>query len=211
MREPRLLDHLVGAHGGRGHVCTTAAGDKVISPLPVALVEGRRRAQWYPPGTTDSLGTRKAKVLHQVNSVIAQSKIRRRPVDRFYARYFDLRQGPCRRFGRPHRRRLLRMCCKRPCRRCAAEKRDDPVAFHASYDSGLMLAARITLPHFSVSSAMSLPKSAGESASTSPLRSASRALSLGSARPALISLLSFATISAGVFLGAPRPYHVGAS
>ena len=28
--------------------------------------------------------------------------------------------------------------------------------------SGLMLAARITLPHFSVSSAMSLPKSAGE-------------------------------------------------
>jgi hypothetical protein len=40
--------------------------------------------------------TRKAKVLHQVNSVIAQSKIRRRPVDRF-TRYFDLRQGPCRR------------------------------------------------------------------------------------------------------------------
>ena len=32
--------------------------------------------------------------------------------------------------------------------------------------SGLMLAARITLPHFSVSSAMSLPKSAGEPAST---------------------------------------------
>jgi hypothetical protein len=28
--------------------------------------------------------------------------------------------------------------------------------------SGLMLAARITLPHFSVSSAKSLPKSAGE-------------------------------------------------
>src|SRR5207253_2640578 len=77
--------------------------------------------------------------------------------------------------------------------------------------SGLMLAARITLPHFSVSSAMSLAKSAGESASTSPPTSASRALSLGSARPALISLLSFSTISAGVFLGAPTPYHVGAS
>src|SRR5215813_8915382 len=30
------------------------AGDKVISPLPVALVEGRRRAHWYRPGTTDS-------------------------------------------------------------------------------------------------------------------------------------------------------------
>src|SRR5262249_58408951 len=44
----------------------TAAGDIMISPLPVTLVEGRRRAQWSP-GTTDSLGARKAKVLHQVN------------------------------------------------------------------------------------------------------------------------------------------------
>ena len=47
--------------------------------------------------------------------------------------------------------------------------------------SGLMLAARITLAHFSVSSAMSLPKSAGEPASTVPPRSASRALIFGSA------------------------------
>src|SRR5262245_41656366 len=71
--------------------------------------------------------------------------------------------------------------------------------------SALMLAARITLPHFSVSSAMSLPKSAGESASTSPPRSASRAFILGSASAALISLLSLSTISVAVFLGAPRP------
>ena len=71
--------------------------------------------------------------------------------------------------------------------------------------SGLMLAARITLPHFSVSSAMSLPKSAGEPASTVPPKSASRALILGSARPALISLLSLSMISAGVSLGAPMP------
>src|SRR5215470_5935790 len=56
--------------------------------------------------------------------------------------------------------------------------------------SALMLAARITLPHFSVSSAISLPKSAGEPGSTVPPRSASRALILGSARPALISVLS---------------------
>ena len=35
------FDHVVGAHGGRGDVCTTAALDKVISPLPIALVEGR--------------------------------------------------------------------------------------------------------------------------------------------------------------------------
>ena len=68
-----------------------------------------------------------------------------------------------------------------------------------------MPANLITLAHFSVSSAMNLPKSAGEPASTSPPRSASRALSLGSARPALISLLSLSTISAGVVFGAPMP------
>src|SRR5215471_160438 len=107
------------------------ARDKVISPLPVALVEGRRRAEWYPPGTTDSLGARKAKVLHQVNQVVAQLKIRRHPVDRFYAHHFDLRQGRCRRFGRPHRRRLLRMCCKRPCRSHASEQADEPASVHS--------------------------------------------------------------------------------
>ena len=68
-----------------------------------------------------------------------------------------------------------------------------------------MLAARTTLPHFSVSSAMSLPKSAGEPASTVLPRSAMRALILVSARPALISRLSLSTISAGVPLGAPMP------
>jgi hypothetical protein len=41
--------------------------------------------------------------------------------------------------------------------------------------------------------------------------SASRAFVLGSARIALISLLSFSTISAGVFFGAPTPNHVVAS
>src|SRR6266852_1291190 len=36
MREPRLLDHRVGSHGGRGHVCTTAAvdGRSGIPPAP---------------------------------------------------------------------------------------------------------------------------------------------------------------------------------
>src|SRR6516164_42541 len=75
----------------------------------------------------------------------------------------------------------------------------------------LMLAARITLPHFSVSSAMSLPKSAGEPASTTPPNSASRALIVGSARAVLISLLSLSTISAAVFLGAPTPCQMLAS
>src|SRR5262249_36658100 len=77
--------------------------------------------------------------------------------------------------------------------------------------SALMLSARMTLLHFSVSSTMSLPKSAGESASTSPPRSASRAFILGSARPALISLLSVSMISAGVAFGAPTPYQLLAS
>src|SRR5262249_1354323 len=102
--------------------------DKVFSPLPVALVEGRRRAQ---PGTPDTLGARKAKVLHQVNQALAQSKIRRRPVDRFYARHFDLRQDRCRSFGRPHRRRLLRLCCKRPCRSHASEQADELAPLHS--------------------------------------------------------------------------------
>jgi hypothetical protein len=44
-----------------------SAGDKLISPLPVALVEGRRRVQWCPPGTPDSVAARKAKAFHQVN------------------------------------------------------------------------------------------------------------------------------------------------
>src|SRR5262249_30535217 len=71
--------------------------------------------------------------------------------------------------------------------------------------SGLMPADLITLAHLSVSSAMSLPKSAGEPGSTVPPKSASRALILESAKPALISLLSLSTISAGVFFGAPTP------
>src|SRR5262249_57817411 len=71
--------------------------------------------------------------------------------------------------------------------------------------SGLMRADLITLPHFSVSSAMNLPKSAGEPGSTVLPTSASRALILASSRPALISLFSLLTISAEVFLGAPTP------
>src|SRR5262245_36864294 len=77
--------------------------------------------------------------------------------------------------------------------------------------SGLMLAARITLPHFSTSTAMNLPKSAGEPGILAPPNSASRAFILGSARAALISLLSLSTISAGVLRGAPMPYHELAS
>src|SRR3974390_2067717 len=71
--------------------------------------------------------------------------------------------------------------------------------------SGLMLANFTPLAHFSDSSAISLPKSEGEATKIDEPRVASRAFNLGSARPALISLLRMAIISAGVFFGAPMP------
>src|SRR5262245_59451792 len=79
------------------------------------------------------------------------------------------------------------------------------------HHSGLIWAARITLAHFCVSSARSLPNSAGVSASAVPPRSAKRALILGSARAVAISLLSLSTIAAGVCLGAPTPSQSPAS
>src|SRR5262249_10496670 len=51
----------------------------------------------------------------------------------------------------------------------------------------------------------------GEPANTVPPRSARRAFILGSSRPALTSLLSLSTISAGVAPGAPMPYQAVAS
>src|SRR5262245_20229979 len=77
--------------------------------------------------------------------------------------------------------------------------------------SVLMLAAWITLAHFPVSSAMSFVKSAGEPARALPPDSAIRALIFGSARAALISLLSLSTISVGVPVGAPSPNQTLAS
>ena len=58
----------------------------------------------------------------------------------------------------------------------------------------LMLAARISWPHFSVSSTMNLPKSAGEPTSVVPPKSASRPLILGSASAAFVSSLSLLMI-----------------
>src|SRR6516225_8550835 len=67
------------------------------------------------------------------------------------------------------------------------------------------------LAHFSISSAMSLPKSAGEPGSGVLPKLASREFIFGSAKAALTSLLSLLTISVGVFLGAPRPHTALAS
>src|SRR5262245_21642116 len=77
--------------------------------------------------------------------------------------------------------------------------------------SGLMPANLITLAHFSVSAAMNFPNSGGVIGIGTPPRSAIRALSFGSVRMALISLLSFSTISAGVSFGTPTPCHELAS
>lgn len=72
----------------------------------------------------------------------------------------------------------------------ASEWRRMPTSAGAADQPGLIPANLVTLDYFSVSSAMSLPESAGEPTSTVPPRWASRTLSWGSARPALISLLS---------------------
>src|SRR5262249_43199258 len=77
--------------------------------------------------------------------------------------------------------------------------------------SALMLAARTTLAHLSVSSAMSFPNSAGDAGATEEPRSSIRDLIRGSPSAALISLLSFPMMSAGVFLGAPTPPQALAS
>src|SRR6516162_5511289 len=71
--------------------------------------------------------------------------------------------------------------------------------------SALTPANFTTLADFSVSSTRSLPKSAGEPGRAVAPNSANRAFILGSARAALISLLSLSTISAGVLFGAPTP------
>src|SRR5262245_27531266 len=77
--------------------------------------------------------------------------------------------------------------------------------------SSLMLAARITLPHFSVSSPMNLPNSFDEVGNAVAPSSAIRALILGSPSAALISVLSLSMISGGVSFGAPRPPQALAS
>src|SRR6186997_329696 len=81
----------------------------------------------------------------------------------------------------------------------------------APVQSGFAPENLTTLAHFSVSSAMSLPKSAGEPGSAVLPMLARRAFTLGSTRPALISLFSLSIISAGVPSGAPMPLHVLAS
>src|SRR5215468_12297098 len=114
-------------------------------------------------------------------------------------------------------RRTRSACCarrERP-RGGAAEQRDELAPFHSItssarasngwHYSALRPANLTTLAHLSVSSVMSLAKSADEPVNISLPSSAIRAFTVGSARAALISRLSRSTISAGVPLGTPTP------
>src|SRR5262245_30409259 len=76
-----------------------------------------------------------------------------------------------------------------------------------SHQSALIPANFTTLAHLAVSSPIRFAQSAGEPAIAMPPRSRKRAFIRGSTRAALTCLLSLSTISAGVFLGTPRPYH----
>src|SRR5262249_5025433 len=73
--------------------------------------------------------------------------------------------------------------------------------------SGLMLAVRITLLHFSVSLTMKVSKSAEEPANMALPRSERRACTWGSARIALISLLTLATIAPALLLLRLMAHH----
>ena len=86
-----------------------------------------------------------------------------------------------------------------------------PSGLPVEHQSGLMPANLITLPHLSVSSDMNFPKAADVIGIGSAPKANSRALIIGSARTALISLWSLSMIAAGVSLGAPSPYQPIAS
>ena len=81
-----------------------------------------------------------------------------------------------------------------------------------SYDySAVIFANLITLAHFSVSSAIRFPNSAGVIDSGSTPKLIKRAFVAGFNTMALISLLSFSMIAEGVPLGAPMPFQPVAS
>src|SRR5262245_51192285 len=84
-------------------------------------------------------------------------------------------------------------------------RRTDIMECAASHQSGFAPENFTTLAHFSVSSAISFPKSTGEPRTTTPPKSEMRVLNLASARPALTSRFRLSMIFAGVAFGAPRP------
>src|SRR5215472_6120267 len=133
-----------------------------------------------------------------------------------------IKSGACARRALGHRQMLRglsltqRSCgpdrAARPCRllgtsRRIRKKNVMECLVGAVSHSGLMLAVRITLLHFSVSLTMKVSKSAEEPANMALPRSERRACTWGSARIALISLLSLSTIAPGVLLRRPMVHH----
>src|SRR5262245_9056289 len=110
-------------------------------------------------------------------------------------------------FQESRHRRLSQRCNSRRSRTGCYGILDRDCSRHSAF----IPANLTTLVHFSVSSAMNFPKSAGEPANTAAPRSVRRVFVLGSARAALISLLSFSTISVGVAFGTTIPYQPLAS
>src|SRR5262249_21377120 len=106
---------------------------------------------------------------------------------------------------RPSRHRLQR---RSPPRRNLRQARRQSRNLRLPY--ALIPAARITLPHFSVSAATCAPNCVGLITSGAGARLAKFALTPPSARPAFISRLSRLTTSAGVPLGAPSPIQPSA-
>src|SRR5262249_60015451 len=93
----------------------------------------------------------------------------------------------------------------RPGRRCSRVRALRNIGRRLVDHSGLMFAARITLPQNSVSAAMNFPNSTAPIGIGTWPFSLIRALTLASMRPALISRLSVSTISAGAPRGATIP------
>src|SRR5262245_19713949 len=102
-------------------------------------------------------------------------------------------------------------CLKSACWRTAAPRGSRNGYGMSGLHSALMPANLTTLRHLSISSAINFPKSAGEPANIAAPRSVRRFFMLESTRAALISLLSFSTISVGVALGTAIPYQPLAS
>src|ERR1700730_9976567 len=75
------------------------------------------------------------------------------------------------------------------------------------YHPGLILAARTSLPHLSVSFATNVPNSAEDLRKAATPMSANRIFMLGPPRTELISWLSRWTISAGELFRKPIAYH----
>src|SRR5262249_4317228 len=87
-----------------------------------------------------------------------------------------------------------------------ATRRGDGERRNGVAPQSILIPANLTTsPHLTASLVMCLRKSAGELAKTVAPKSTIRFRIVGSARAALISLLSRSTISTRVFAGAPRP------